>query len=125
MFVIVVVYYSIVPPTVDSITSSPIFAIEGQTITLQFDITDDDPLVQLSNIVWSLISTIGEETIMNSTSRHFTLSTDKLSLTIDHVQVSAHSGTYIMSAANEAGISKASIEVIIESEPSIIITIIN
>ena len=106
----------IVPPTVYHITSSPIYAIEGQTITLQFEIIDDDPPVQPSNIVWTILSTVGEETVMNSSSSHFTFSSNNLMVTIDHIQVSAHEGTYVLTALNEAGIGTASIEVIIESE---------
>ena len=117
-------YYSVyrlcffpVPPTVNRVTSSPVIVLEGQTVILEFNITNDDPEVQLSNIVWTLMSNVGEEDIAQSSSNaHFAFSTDRLMLTVSHVQLSAHSGTYTLTATNEAGTGSAMIEVIIESK---------
>lgn len=102
------------PPTVNAITISPVYTIEGKSITLSFNITDADPKVISSNIAWLLSTTVTSEDITRSSSPHFMFSENYLELIIRHVQLPVHSGIYSLIATNEAGQASASIEVIIE-----------
>ena len=109
-----VVFFYTVPPTVTAITLSPVYTIEGKSITLNFNITDADPQVLSSNIAWVLSTTVTSEDITRSSSSHFAFSENYLELMIRHVQLPVHSGIYTLTATNEAGQASASIEVIIE-----------
>ena len=96
------------------LTSSPLYVVQGEIVTLSFNITNADPQVQLSNRVWTLSSRIGDEVVTESS--HFQFSQDNQVLTINHVQVSAHDGTFTLTARNEAGTDSASIVVVVESK---------
>lgn len=106
----------VVPPTINSVSPISVEAIEGNSIELQFNITDADPLVNVSNIIWSLSSSFGSEDITLSSSPNFRLSPDRLTLQVINVQVSVHSGRYIITASNEAGTRSLSVDVKIESK---------
>ena len=104
----------LVPADVMPVTQSPLTVLEGQSITLIFTITNDDPLVQVNNIQWEFGTVDITELLM--TDEQYELSDDRLSLIINHVSLSADQGIYTLSATNEAGIRSASIEIIIESK---------
>ena len=104
-----------VPANVTPVTPSPVYGVEGRSVTLIFNITKDDPPVQVSNIQWQLSSTSGTINITNSTDSHYVLSADRRSLSIYHLATSLDQGIYFMIATNEAGSVSSSIEVIVES----------
>ena len=104
----------LVPADVMPVTQSPLTVLEGQSITLIFTITNDDPLVQVNNIQWEFGTVDITELLM--TDEQYELSADSLSLIINNVSLSADQGIYTLSATNEAGIRSASIEIIIESK---------
>ena len=109
-------YLSIVPPNVTALTESPLIAIELRDITINFTITEADPLVNISNRRWTFESaaTTNIEDITDTSNLHYSLSEDRLVLTINQV-TSAHRGVYTLLATNEAGVRSDSVEVITES----------
>ena len=84
-------------------------------MTLIFNITEDDPPVEVSNIRWQFSSTSGTIDITHSTDSHYGLSADRRSLSIYHLATSLDQGIYSMIATNEAGSVSSSIELIVES----------
>ncbi len=106
----------IVPANVTRVSQSPIASVEAETIVLQFNITQDDPLVLVDNIRWELLTSDGlieDITLSSLTDPHYELSSDRLSLKVIQL-TSAHQGKYTLFATNEAGTRFNSIDLLIQ-----------
>ena len=98
-----------------AITSSPAVGIEGQSVTLQFILTQADPLVRVENIRWQFSFLGMDVDVTQSNNRHYQLSEDRRTLSINQL-TSAEEGVYTLFATNEAGTQFNRIRVVIESK---------
>lgn len=103
------------PANITALTNSPALGIEGQSIVLEFLITNDDPLVSVGNIRWNFTAFNTPEDITDSNSVHYVLSNDSLSLTIIQL-TTAQIGLYTLIATNEAGERSNSIRLTLQSK---------
>ena len=110
-----------VPANVTAVTSSPAVGIEGQSVTLQFIITEADPPVKVENIRWQFSFLGNDVDITESESRHYRLSEDRRTLSINQL-TTAEGGVYTLFATNEAGVRFDRIRVVIESKLVICLT---
>ena len=109
------------PPIVIPTTtpSAIIHKLSGTSATLGFAIDGASPVVQISDIVWSLEKDDGsvQTFATNGMGRH-NFSSDLLSLTIDPLE-EADEGKYTLTASNGAGSGHSSIYLNIGSECSL------
>uniref|UniRef100_A0A1X7ULZ4 G-protein coupled receptors family 2 profile 2 domain-containing protein n=2 Tax=Amphimedon queenslandica TaxID=400682 RepID=A0A1X7ULZ4_AMPQE len=108
-----------VPANVTPISPSPSFGVEGQSIVLTFSITQDDPLVNTSNIRWTFRGPAGLLDITESSDSRYELSSNRRSLAISHLLTSSDEGYYTVYATNEAGTQNASIQLMVEGPPKV------
>lgn len=104
------------PANVTPVTASPARGVEGQNIVLTFVITNDDPLVTVSNIRWEFTGVHIITDITDSSDPHYELFNDRRSLLITQL-TSAHQGIYTLFATNEAGTRSSSILLTVEGNP--------
>ncbi|XP_019853400.1 PREDICTED: hemicentin-1-like [Amphimedon queenslandica] len=105
-----------VPASVTPVSPSPSFGVEGQSIVLTFSITQDDPLVNTSNIRWTFRGTAGLLDITETDNPHYELINERRSLVITQI-TSAHQGIYTLFATNEAGTRSNSINLQLQGPP--------
>ena len=98
-----------------AVTSSPVVGIEGQSVTLQFTITEADPPVRVENIRWQFSTPLMDNPldITNTSSNHYQLSDDRRALTVNQIST-AQQGLYTLFATNEAGVRSSSIRLLLE-----------
>lgn len=101
------------------VTGSPAVGTEGQSIVLQFVITDADPLVKVENIRWQFSSLGKDLDITESSNSHYHLSNDRRTLVINQL-TTEQIGIYTLFATNEAGVRSNSITVTIEGTKLIV-----
>lgn len=83
-------------PVVQAVLTSPVIGVFGKSITLQFNITKDNPLVIPDNIQWQFNGTdlVGGDRVVFSENR-FSVTLNQLSLSDE--------GIYRVTASNPAG----------------------
>ena len=83
-------------PVVRAVLTSPVIGVFGKSITLQFNITKDNPLVIPDNIQWQFNGTdlVGGDRVVFSENR-FSVTLNQLSLSDE--------GIYTVTASNPAG----------------------
>ena len=99
-------------------TSSPAVGIEGQSVTLLFNITEADPPVRVENIRWQFSDILMSNPLdITNTSKldHYQLSDDRRALTVHQINT-ARQGLYTLFATNEAGVRSSSIRLVLEGE---------
>ena len=102
-----------VPANITAVTVSPVRGVEGQNTVLTFKITNDDPLVNVSNIRWTFTNVHRVIDITDLSDPHYKLINERRSLRITQL-TTAHQGIYTLFATNEAGTRSNSITVFIE-----------
>ena len=108
-----------VPPRVLVVGDMTSLGVVNNSISLNFTIVDDFPVVQLQSIMWRFNGTILNNLSIPSDPR-YSFSEDLLALTISGLEHSDQ-GTYTLTATNEAGTNSSSINLQIEG--IIIITV--
>ena len=123
----------LVPPNVTSlVTNQSITAIEGENITLSFEITNASPPVLTPNVRWFYTADFASSLFANGSKLHditgqnnrtsastLLFSSNRLTLTVSNI-VQARTegeetdqGRYFLQAINEAGVDSSYIDVIL------------
>ena len=79
----------------------------NSNVVIQFSIIDAAPPVQVEDIYWNFTTSGMTQTVINTTT--ISLSFDRLTLTINNVQLS-HTGSYMITVSNPAGSSTGSVQ---------------
>ena len=99
-----------------AITSSPAVGIEGQSVIVQFIITEADPPVRVENIRWQFSDPLMNDPLdITNTSDfiHYQLSEDRRTLTVQQF-ITSLQGMYTLIATNEAGVRSSSVMVVLQ-----------
>ena len=81
----------------------------NSNVVIQFSIMDAAPPVQVEDIYWNFTTSSGMTQPLKNTTTIISLSFDRLTLTINNVQLS-HTGSYMITVSNPAGSSTGSVQ---------------
>lgn len=114
---LIIIFFYIVPPTVQTFGPGSVLGVVGLTVTLSFNITNDSPQVTEDGIRWIFNNGITTTDITGLSGR-FSFSDDLQSLTIIGIGASDE-GNYTLVATNSAGSNRAVIDLQVEGIYSI------